>query len=59
VSTVRLLPMAAPAAAGVAIATGGVAIILSIIAVVVMLFLARMVLHRIRDAHDTESRTRP
>jgi hypothetical protein len=46
VSTVRLLP------AGVAIATGGVAILLSVIAVLVMLLLARTVVHQLRDARS-------
>jgi hypothetical protein len=50
VYAVRLLPFAAPAAAGIAVTSGGPAIVLSIIGAVVTLLLARTVVHRLRDA---------
>ncbi len=57
-STVRLLPLAAPAAAGIAVTTGGATTILSIIGLLVTLLLARTIVHRLRDADRTEPRTR-
>jgi hypothetical protein len=57
VSTVRLLPLAAPVAAGVAVTTSGAATILAIIGALTTLLLARTINHRLRGADPTDTRT--
>jgi hypothetical protein len=56
-STVRLLPLATPIAAGVAVTAGGAATVLTVLGLLVILFLARAVRHRRGDADLTDPRT--
>lgn len=52
-STVRLLPLAAPVAAGVA-AIGGAAFVVSLIGLLVSLLLARAVVLQLRNGDPTD-----
>lgn len=52
-STVRLLPLAAPVAAGAA-AIGGVAFVVSVIGLLVSLFLARAVVLQLHNGEPTD-----